>query len=308
MAAPVRHVPDRTAQVKTAQSSNRALPAGGRSSNARPDGIGHTRGNLLGTHAKPLLGKTAGHRTVEGAFTLFLERGPAALTLPLQAPTGARTREDADFLERVSLAEKRDDEGASLLHQLQQIEAQPGFIEAAAAQLAAEEHLDAEQQSALAHKMLAHVSEQAHKLRTLMASPRRDGLEARLPRQHSSTPTGTLTGILSPERPRAGGASPDETRNPIKGHGVCNPLVEYTPKSRTATGGVQYMPNMGGAHSPSNYQGAAGVSSSEAWRTSTDYMAHGAEGYGDFRSEHLALQSNRKAQAARARGDARVTR
>ena len=98
----------------------------------------------------------------------------------------------------------------------------------------------------------------------------------------------------------AEGLSPERPHNPIKGHGVCNPEVEYTPNSRATTGGIQYMPQMGGSHASckSNYLGAAGVASSESWRVG-DYMAHGAEGYGDFRSEHLAVQSDAKAQAAR---------
>lgn len=108
---------------------------------------------------------------------------------------------------------------------------------------------------------------------------------------------GTLSGVLSPERPRAGDASQSGPRHPIKGHGLYNPEVEYKPNTRMATGGIQCMPNMGGNRNSSRYLGAAGASSSEAWRSSTNYMAHGAEGYGDFRSEHLALQSAAKAQA-----------
>ena len=145
-------------------SPDHRAPAGGRSSNARPDGIGHTRGNLHGAQTK--LG-------------------------------------DADFLERVSLAEQHDAEASS-------------------------------------------------------------------------------------------GCSP------AKGRGVCNPLVEYMPASHTATGGVQLMPNMGGHYDDgSKNVGAAGQASSATWRGAHNYMANGAEAYGDFRSEHLALQqSSRKAQAA----------
>lgn len=144
---------------------NRA-PAGGRSSNARPDKIGHTRGNLHGAQQ---------HTRLPG---------------------------DADFLERVSLAEKRDDEASF----------------------------------------------------------------------------------------RAGGASPDGPRSQRRG--LCNPQVDYVPNTRLAAGGIQLMPNMGGNYDDgSKNVGAAGQSSSQAWRCSHNYMAHGAEGYGDFRSEHLALQS-----------------
>ena len=86
--------------------------------------------------------------------------------------------------------------------------------------------------------------------------------------------------------------------NPIKARGVCNPLVDFLPNTRSRTGGVQLMPNMGGNYDDGSKNiGAAGQSSSEAWRCSHNYMAHGAEGYGDFRSEHLAMQSN--AQASR---------
>lgn len=148
-----------------------------------------------------------------------------------QTPAGGRASNSADFLERVGLAEKRDEWDAI---QLQQARRQPS----------------------------------------------------------------TLNGILSPERPHAGGASPGEASNPTKARGVCNPeLGYYMPNTRAATGGVQYMPNMGGKDNPSKYLGAAGASSSEAWRSSHNYMAHGAEGYGDVRSEHLALQSKAKGQA-----------
>ena len=36
------------------------------------------------------------------------------------------------------------------------------------------------------------------------------------------------------------------------------------------------------------------MASSEIWRCSHDYMANGAEGYGDFRSEHLAQQQQQQ--------------
>ena len=110
-----------------------------------------------------------------------------------------------------------------------------------------------------------------------------------------------IAGILSPEQRLAGGLYPDESRIPIKGRGVCNPLVDtYMPNTREATGGVQLMPNMGGNYTAgeSKCVGAAGERSSHAWRSSHNYMANGAESYGDFRSEHLALQANMKARAA----------
>ena len=54
----------------------------------------------------------------------------------------------------------------------------------------------------------------------------------------------------------------DKSRNPVKGHGVCNPEIEFTPTSRTRTDGIQCIPNMGGTHAQPNYRGAAGVASS----------------------------------------------
>jgi len=279
--------------------------AGGRSSNARPDGIGHTRGNLHGAHTTPLLEKAAGSRTVEGAFAKFLRNGPAALTQQFALPVPiVPSHEDADFLERVHLAETRDAEDAVLLKQLQELEAQSGLIEAAAAQIAAEEQLDPAQQAALTEKMLAHVSEQAHKLRTLLLSPRQtprqmDGAQPRPAnqrRQSPTTATGTLAGILAPGPPQAGEAAAEGPRSPIKGQGVCNPLVQYSPNDGF---GIQYMPQMGGTSISPKQLGAAGAASSEAWRSSHNYMAHGAEGYGDFRSEHLALKASSKGQETR---------
>ena len=139
-------------------------------------------------------------------------------------------------------------------------------MEAAAAQIAAEEQLSPVEQAALAQKLLAHVS------------------------GRPSSATGSVAaGCLSPERPR----------NPIKGHGACNPEVEFMPSSRVVTGGIQYMPHMGGSHARAklNNPGAAGLASSENWRSTHNYMANGAEGYGDFRSEHLALQPHANNQA-----------
>jgi len=103
-------------------------------------------------------------------------------------------------------------------------------------------------------------------------------------------------GVLSR---RAGGASGQHqtTVGNLKGHGVCNPLVEYVPSAREATGGTQCMPTMGGRHAHAGYPGAAGAASSENWRSTHNYMANGAESYGDFRSEHLALQPHAKARA-----------
>jgi hypothetical protein len=223
--------------------------AGGRANNvnARPDGVGHTRGNLHGASTR-----VAGDRAVEEAFEKFLH-SERIFTPPYtssQAPA-AQSGQGVDFLERVGLAEKRDQ------------------VEAAAAQIAAEEQLGPAQQAALALKMLSHVSG---------------------PGRHSSTDGAVAAVSLSPERPH----------NPIKGHGACNPEVPFTPNlSRTTTGGIQYMPNMGGSHTEgarSNHPGAAGLASSENWRLG-DYMAHGAEGYGDFRSEHLALKPRAKLMA-----------
>lgn len=274
--------------------------AGGRSSNSRPDGIGHTRGNLRGAHTTPLLEKAAGSRAVEGAFAKFLRSGPAALTQPyaLQAPA-APSRGDVDFLERVSLAEQRDAEDAVLLEQLQELEAQSGLIAAAAAQIATEEQLDGSQQAALTEKMLAHVSEQAHKLRALLASPR--PAEGMPPRQASRRPSpttasGTLAGILSPPAAHAGDAAADRPRSPLKGSGACNPTVEFEPNGGFAN---QLLPQMGGRSISPKQLGAAGATSSDAWRSSHNYMAHGAEGYGDFRSEHLALKASAKDQPPR---------
>ena len=87
---------------------------------------------------------------------------------------------------------------------------------------------------------------------------------------------------------------------PLKGRGVCNPLVEYTPNTRAKTQGVQLMPDMGGNYGSVSRKnvGAAGQSSTDAWRCSHNYMAHGAEGYGDMRSEHMALTSTRQDGAA----------
>ena len=93
--------------------------------------------------------------------------------------------------------------------------------------------------------------------------------------------SGTLAGILSPERPgSADGVGATGPRNPVKGHGVCNPNVEYgspqhVPNTRAVTGGIQFMPNMGGDRNASKYPGAAGESSSDAWRSTHNYMAHG---------------------------------
>ena len=306
--------------------------AGGRPSNARPDGVGHTRGNLRGADNKPLLEDAAGSRTVEGAFAKFLQRGPAALTQPYalqhEAQAGAEVRHAAadDFLERVSMAEQRDAEDKLLLDQLHELEAQSGLIEAAAAQIAREEGLDSTQQAALAYKMLAHVSQQASRLRTLMAqreaassSPRQSSHRQASNRQASNRfasirqasnrrhanrpPDATLTGILSQEEVSPAHSSSDfGPRNPIRGHGACNPNVEYgspeyRPNSRDVTGGIQIMPNMGGKHGSSKFADAAGEPSTNGWRSTHNYMANGAEGYGDFRSEHLALRASERTNA-----------
>jgi len=276
--------------------------AGGRSSNARPDGVGHTRGNLRGAQTQPLLEKAAGSRTVDGAFAKFLQRGPKALTQPYAAEVpAAPAREDADFLERVSLAEQRDNEDALLLEQLNELEAQSGLIRAAAAQIAAEEQLEPAQEEVLAQRMVAHISEQAQKLRAQIASPRREGTGAARPASQQPSPaaTSTLSGILSPEPPGAGGVAADGPHNPIKGRGVCNPNVGFMPRSHEATGGIQYFPHMGGNYDKFKDLGAAGEPSPLNWRSTINYMAHGAEGYGDFRSEHLALQMNTSPQANR---------
>jgi hypothetical protein len=298
--------------------------AGGRSSNARPDGVGHTRGNLHGAQSRLLSERAAGTRTVEGAFAKFLERGPKALTQPYalqEQAAGSEARDEGnddadDFLAELRLAEARDAEDTALLEQLHELEAQSGIIEAAAAQIAAEEQLDAAQQAALAQRMLAHVSEQAHNLRALMAhrevhrealasSPSPRSRQASNRRHAHRPPDGTLGGILPQERPRSAGGSTSPavgTRHPIKGHGVCNPNVaygspEHRPMTRDATDGIQIMPNMGGTHSVPKYVGAAGEPSSAAWRCTHNYMAHGAEGYGDLRSEHLARQASERAAA-----------
>ena len=164
-----RHACTRSSTISGAPQREQP-PAGGRANNARPNGVGHTRGNLHG---------------------------------------------GADFLERVSLAEQRDD---SIL------------------------------------------------------------LTERI---------GALAGN-------------------IKGHGLCNPLVDYASPTREATGGIQYMPAMGGSHAQVDYPGAAGAASSENWRSNHNYMANGAEGYGDFRSEHLTLQSPAKARARNLQPESKV--
>jgi hypothetical protein len=292
--------------VQTRWGDGAERGAGGRSSNARPDGVGHTRGNLRGAQTQPLLEKAAGSRTVEGAFAKFLQRGPKALTQPYAVETPAAPPSDeADFLERVSLAEQRDNDDAILLEQLNELEAQSELIRAAAAQIAAEEQLDPAQEEMLAQRMVAHISEQAQRLRAQMASPRREGIgAARQARQQRPSPAAnsTLSGILSPEPPGAGGAAADGPHNPIKGRGMCNPNVDFMPNSHEATGGIQYFPHMGGNYDKFKDLGAAGEPSPQNWRSTINYMAHGAEGYGDFRSEHLALQMNTSPQANRAPG------
>ena len=97
-----------------------------------------------------------------------------------------------------------------------------------------------------------------------------------------------------------------EPRNPIKGHGTCNPLVEYVSDAHAAMRGIQLMPNMGGTGGHAKHLGAAGESSTEGWRSTTNYMAHGAESYGDFRSEHLALQPSTKLRARNLQPESQV--
>ena len=157
--------------------------AGGKSSNAAQNQW-HTRGNLRGTANDWAPSGPAAAGGEDGRFAQFLsqhgQHGGAAVLIggegrrrqpeqvqhafqqmppppppppPQVSARGAR----GDFLSQVEQAEERDREDLEVLAQLQELEEQTELIEAAAAQIAAERGLDADEEERLRLRMLVHM-------------------------------------------------------------------------------------------------------------------------------------------------------
>ncbi len=192
--------------------------AGGHSSNARQLQSIHTRGNLRGGGQQPQPPTTA-----DGAFARFLgDHGgntSAAAPAPSSQPPSARSC-DA-FLDAVSAAEERDESDLATLAQLRELEEQTELIEAAAAQLAAEQQMGPAEQEALRLAMLERVRHRALALREQMKQQERQ--QPQLPQQSRPLLSLQQPSMMHSAGGRAMGSGPNGGR-PAAGGASGRPL------------------------------------------------------------------------------------